>query len=320
MALLPEEDDPDSYLRKVGAEIFREYLAQNAEDFILFKARTLLEEAGHDPLRRTAAAKDVLSSIARIPDSLKRSMYVKECARLFEMEEASLHSELNKQIKQTLQKKLKSPMGAPAPGEAQPGPALSLEEEERLKREGQKPERPPQDNYCELDIARVLIAYGDRVFEEESGQTVAQFVIQNIEDVFDRLENNPFRQIVQMAMDFLKDKIPVKTALFIHHEDVEIQQLTIGLLSSPYDLSEQWADRHEVFTKTPDDNYVKDAINSVYRLKYSILRKVIKQNQEDVKTCQDPEELMKLLQVHQDLKEQEKWFAERLGTVAPPGA
>jgi len=87
VVLLPDSQDPDSYLQEVGSGDFKQFIDENAEDFILFKTNLLLKETKGDPVKRTTVIKDVVNSIAGIPDPLKRSVYVKECAHVLEMEE-----------------------------------------------------------------------------------------------------------------------------------------------------------------------------------------------------------------------------------------
>ena len=322
IALLPEGEDPDSYLRKVGSTAFTDYLDQNAEDFVLFKTRTLLEDAGNDPIRRTAVAKDVLSSVARIPDALKRAMYIKECARLLEMEESSLHSELNKQIRQILQKRLKdSPGAAPADRDRYELPtsdALTPEEEERLRQESRKAAQGPKEDFSEYDIARVLINYGDKVFEEEENISVAEYIVNNLKEVVEEIEKNLFREIVQLSIRRIEQKQPINPQFFMDQDSDEIRKLTLDMLQSEYEASEGWTRKFEVYFKNPEENFFKDAIQSVFKLKFNIVRKVIRRNHEEMKEVKGEEELRRLLMVHNELKETEKILASQLGMVVPP--
>ncbi|MBK7427238.1 MAG: DNA primase [Saprospiraceae bacterium] len=99
IVLLPGKHDPDSFIRESGAEGFLSYLEQNASDFITFKAKTLSEDSKNDPIRKAALIKDVLESISKIPDTIKRSRYLRECATLFDIDETLLVRELNQMLK-----------------------------------------------------------------------------------------------------------------------------------------------------------------------------------------------------------------------------
>lgn len=322
IVLLPEGEDPDSYLRKVGSTTFAEYLSQNQEDFIIFKTRSLLEAAGHDPIRRTEVAKDVLSSVARIPDALKRAMYVKECARLLEMEEASLHSELNKQIRQILQKKLKEQTNYEAPPDRSrddySNPELSPQEEEKLRQESKKTGREaPRDNYGERDIARILIAYGNQEFDKENKESVAEYVVRNIDEILEHFESPLYRKIVEVSMDRLRAKEPVNQQFFTQHQDAELRNLAVDLLQSPYEISPGWTTRFDVYPKLPDENFFKDALTSVWQIKFDKLQRLIAENHEQMKAHKNTEEELPFVFIHKHLLEQRQWLAERLGTVVP---
>ena len=107
VVLLPEGEDPDSFVQSVGTEKFKEYIAENASDFILFKTNLILKETKNDPIKRATLIKDIVESIARIPDPIKRSVFVRECANLMEMSEQILVDEANKAVMRLLQNRKK---------------------------------------------------------------------------------------------------------------------------------------------------------------------------------------------------------------------
>ena len=93
---LPADEDPDSFARTHSAEQVGEYIEANSEDFLKFKARTLLSQAGDDPVKRADAIASVVSSIALIDDNIKRAVYVDECARLMAIERNIIGAEVEK--------------------------------------------------------------------------------------------------------------------------------------------------------------------------------------------------------------------------------
>jgi DNA primase len=141
IVLLPDREDPDSYLARVGATAFTEYVDRQAKDFILFKAGLLMQEAGTDPVKRSGVVRDIVASISKIPDPVKRSLFVQECARVVQVDEGILMSETNKLVLAQMQKKH-------APG-----------------REG---ERPPADNLSDADAVPVP---SGQASEQETGET-----------------------------------------------------------------------------------------------------------------------------------------------------
>lgn len=97
VVLLPDGDDPDSFSRKQSAESFANYIREHETDFITFKTRLLLGEAGNDPIRRASLIGDIVRSISVIPDDIARSIYIKECSRMMEMREEVLMQTVSKE-------------------------------------------------------------------------------------------------------------------------------------------------------------------------------------------------------------------------------
>ena len=96
VALFPDKEDPDSFVRKVGALAFQEFIKANTKDFVTFKAELYLEEIKKDPLRKAEVAKEMVESIAKMPDVLKRSVMIQETAALIGLAENVLMDELNR--------------------------------------------------------------------------------------------------------------------------------------------------------------------------------------------------------------------------------
>src|SRR6478736_3896574 len=96
VVLFPDNDDPDSYSRKVGTTEFQKYLKENSQDFVSFKANLYSREAAGDPVRRAESIKEIVTSISLIPDPVKRSVYIQETSNLLKIAESVLLSELNK--------------------------------------------------------------------------------------------------------------------------------------------------------------------------------------------------------------------------------
>lgn len=102
--LLPDGEDPDSFARSHSAQELAEYITENETDFIRFKTSILLKGVEKDPIARSEAIKDILKSISVIPDNITRSVYVKECSRMLEIEEKTLNLRLNKLLKERIEK------------------------------------------------------------------------------------------------------------------------------------------------------------------------------------------------------------------------
>ena len=96
VVLLPDGEDPDSFARKHNASQFSEFIRQSETDFIRFKTRLLLDDAGTDPIKRSALITDIIRTVAIIPDNIARSIYIRECSAMMEIDEQVLLNEVNK--------------------------------------------------------------------------------------------------------------------------------------------------------------------------------------------------------------------------------
>lgn len=119
VVLLPDNEDPDSFARKHNATGFAEYIKQHETDFIRFKTQLLLDEAGRDPIKRSELINDIIRSVAFIPDNIARSIYVKECSSMLEMDERLVLNEVNKLRLQNEEKRSSAPPQAKAPDTTQ---------------------------------------------------------------------------------------------------------------------------------------------------------------------------------------------------------
>ena len=94
VVLLPDGEDPDSFGRSHSAEEVRAYIEGHEEDFIRFKTRLLMADAGDDPLKRAALVTDIVQSISEIPDPIVRSVFIKDCAKSMDVDEQVLVAEV----------------------------------------------------------------------------------------------------------------------------------------------------------------------------------------------------------------------------------
>ena len=175
IVMLPDGEDPDSYSKKVSEEEFKRYLKENETDFIRFKTRLLLDEAQNDPVRRANLVREVVRSIAVIPDQITRTVYIKECSIQLSMPEEVVLDEVMKLRKQESFRNRNSwPVQDTIVSPQAPAQKQKKKEETSF--------------YSEREILRLLIRYGDevlsRVVDKETGietiTTVADYIISQI--------------------------------------------------------------------------------------------------------------------------------------------
>ncbi|HMQ49213.1 MAG TPA: DNA primase [Saprospiraceae bacterium] len=314
IVLLPEGEDPDSYLQKVGPAVFKEYIANQARDFIMFQADLLKEESKGDPIRKAKLIKEIVETIAKVVDPLKRALYVRECAQLMEVDEPLLVNEINKLVAQKLSKsQLQDTFSAAdspvAPTEHTGQPAIA-------------PAKPlaSGDEFQEKDIVRILVTGGNTLFDPEENLTVADYILGNIDDVLEEFDNALYQQIVREYHQAVLQQQSLSQQHFLNHPDEKIRGIAIDMVSFPYEYSENWANRWGLFLQTqkmPDDNFVKDSKEGLMRFKLKKIKKLIDRNAQKIQELSKTHapELMAHLKLHLQLKSMHDEMATELGTV-----
>lgn len=325
VVLLPNGEDPDSYMQKVGVTAFKQFITDKAKDFILFKTDLLLDETKNDPIKKAQIIKDIVMSVARIPDPIKRSLYIRECAQKVEVEENILVTEMNKLIRVSLAKQKARQQAMPPPPTAEPNqtdiPGVTTMPTEIAEPKEKGFVQTVGDEFQERHIAQILIASGGEPLESNEEVTVAEYILSNIEDVLEDFDNKIYQRIVKECYQLLLDEKPVTEKHFTHHADPELSKVAIGLITSPYVYSEGWEKRWEIVLTTqkmPELNFNADSERSLMRFKLRKVMKMCEKNQEDIKRfaeAGDMENMMLHLKVQQRLNEARNALAKEWGTV-----
>lgn len=305
LALLPTGEDPDSFVRQAGLSGFEAYIRDHSKDFILFKTGLLVEEAGNDPMRRAVLIKDLVQTLARIPEAIKRSAFITEVAHQLRMDEHILVRETNKAVDEFLrQKKLGIPPDVMA--------AEREAQHQKFDRETRSAE--PQvidlpgasgDHFQERDIIRILINYGHKPLPSDPRISLATFMTQGLSDVQERFTNELYQAILEDYIRQLSRGSVPGIEYFIKHADRRVRDLALELLTLPYEYA-PWDD-HDMplqIQRHPDENYETDAVHAMLRLKLRMIMDQIRENQSELQSLQGPgheEELAIHLRIHCDL-------------------
>lgn len=271
VVLFPDGEDPDSYAKNhTQAEILT-FLDSESKDFIKFKTDVLLKEAGKDPIKKAGLIKDIVESIALIPDPIIRSVYIQECSSMMGMEEEMLLTELNKSRKQKISKKLA------APNESTP----QINVPEYLPQEGGK-STTKKINYQEQDIIRLMIQYGLNEIElevdkDEKGNPIkepfklVEVILSDLMQDDIAFDDPTFALIYKEFTDAYEKEILLEEKHFIHHIDDTIRQVSIDLISQPYELSAQWEEKHQILTQRETDDLFKTIQSGLNYFKFKKL-------------------------------------------------
>lgn len=246
VVVLPEGEDPDSYVNSLGAQAFLDFVEKESKDFILFKADQLLPEGKADPVKKAEVIKDLVSSISIIPDPIRRSIYINECSGKLGIEESLLITEVNKTRKRHWkdQKKITE----------QEEQILQHQLIEDLEREPQSAEGPGSVEKAEKEMVRALLEFGTELIEPD--YYAAIYILEEAEDF--EWTNPRYAKIIDYyRIEIQGGKLPLPGTI-LSHEDQEIMETAINLTMSPYQVSQKWFDRHSISTPKREDNFKKD--------------------------------------------------------------
>lgn len=290
--LLPDGEDPDSFAKKHSSTDLINYIKEKETDFIVFKTRLLLSEAKDDPILRARLINDIVRSVSIIPDSITRSVYIKECSGLLGVEENVLYQAISK-IKGN----------APAPARRNT-PVPVTENPAQQASGGSK------KYMCDLEermIIRYLLMFGKHIFfgdteeEKDSGQeeiSVAEFIISEITSDNLHSDNPLYRLFFEEYSTKLDDKSFVPTKYFRDHINNELSNLAIDIISEPYELSKVWS-KNENYVETEDmklKELVPKVVNEYKEKKVKLMLKDIEQKLKVAQEAGNEEEIVQLLQ------------------------
>lgn len=301
VVVLPDGEDPDSFVQKMGLTVFQEFLAAHRQDFILFKAGLLLAESGRDPIQKTNLIKDIISSISRIPDPLKRSLYTKECAKLFEVDESILVGSINKQVSDSLKKEHYK-----QDANKQNAEAATDSSDWAPHTEAAAPAAVGHE-FQERDLARVLILFGSEWYDEKQQISVARFVVDNIEDVIEEFDSPLYRDVVLDLQAHLQKSTLLKTQEYVNHPNEAIRKLALDFYSAPNELSENWEKKWGIVLNQvhPDANWKEDSHQMLMRFRLRKLKRILERNLTKIKEAEvqkNDEEIMLYLRLHHRIK------------------
>ncbi len=303
VVLFPDGHDPDSYIQQLGASAFKTHIEKNKKDFIFYKTEILLQDAGNDPLKKAGVIREVVESIAKIPDAIKASVFLRECSNLLQMEERILISELNKMRLSKARK-----------GNQQN--YRSQQEEEAPIPDEFLLEKPIQtDEYQERDMIRVLLIYGDKMvnWEENTDTLIGPYIITNLSDL--TFANPLYAKVMQYYHDELENGHLPKEKDFIQHPDSEIAAMAVSMISTPYQLSENWYNMHNITVPDETDKLKGTVMGAIFHLKKKKVSSMITTKQKLIQEEKDEANIMVLMKEYLELKEVEKYISNYLGSV-----
>ncbi len=299
IVVFPEGEDPDSYCKKVGGTAFEEYIKANQTDFIIFKTRHLLGESEGDPIKKATVIREVVESIVKIPDPIKRSVFIKATATMLDTDEQVLIAETNRL-------RLK--------GNEKVAKQIEQEYESLIiSEEGISETHINIHESRERAIIRSLILFGNLPLDEEN--LVAKFILNEIEA--DGLEfiNVQFNEVVNATKIHFEANGFVDEYFFKNNEVTTQIASAIIIDSQKHLLSPRWETDAEKQIKNETDNYKSEVVYNLNYLKLSHISKLLKQNNDKLKDSKTEEEQIQLMEIQKALLEIRTQLASLHGII-----
>lgn len=299
VVLFPDGEDPDSFAKKHSSTELEAYIDAASRDFISFKTDVLAADAAGDPVKRAGMIREVVESIACIPDAIKRSVYIKECSDLLTIDEQVLHSETNKLLRQKSNQKAPRKADDEAPDASVDNPAAPpvVAEVDRLA----------GLVHIEQELARLLIRFGNypvRISERDPESeelhdidlSVAEYAIHELEDEGFELHFEVLGELIQVFREAVTEgRFPDEKA-FLNHPKEDVVSFYCAQMADRYTLSENWTARHRIYPETEDmklDTAVKWCI---FKLKQQHVMFMARATEERLKHAENEDEQLRLLE------------------------
>jgi DNA primase len=309
LVLIPDNEDPDSYVNKIGASAFKEFVDNNKKDFVIFQLGLSLEEAGNDSVKKSAIVNRIAETISKITKAehfTKRQDYVKQVAEMLKIEEAGLNDLVNKFIREKVQKEEGRQLAV--------GSDQLANEEKQATDENYAENLFNKDEKQERAIVRSLLEFGLKEWDKET--SVANYIFNEMHenDLEAMIENPNLITIINLYRTWYNEGKNPTDKDFLYYEDATINNLVINLMDSQTEISSNWSRIFEGKIATREDLFKEEVISTLTHFKLRKIKKLIEQNNNEMKTV-STDDAMILIRVQQALKKVEKELTSTMGTV-----
>ena len=316
VVLLPEGEDPDSFARNNNAQKYWEYIEAHQTDFIRFKTNLLLKDAESDPQKRSEVIRDIVNSIAVIPDRIVRQTYISQCAEQVKMEERIIAAEVGKQMHQNNGQR-------------------TTDNGQQIEDNGQQTGDNSQQSTAvnsilrgmadssqkEFELVKAIIRHGSAfLFTEESEDgektdwTVANYIAADLEADGIALQTPLYAQILNEATALVdtEEQKYVSLHYFMQAETPEIQQLATQVAEDNYALSRKQLKEHN-----PDENRLVELIpHLLNEYKFHIVESRLKElllELRNPEVLQSPERARAIMEEHAQFNQLKKVLSPMVG-------
>ena len=313
LVLIPDGEDPDSFVNKVGAADFRKFVAENKKDFIIFQLEIALKDANNDSAKKSEVVNQVAETIARInraEDFTKRQDYIRQVSQILKIDETGFNALVNKVLRDKIAKEesknynnTAAEAGTPtAPAVDAPADVLDL-----LRSTDEQQER---------GLIRALLEFGIESWNETD--TVADFLFKEIEDneLENMFDNKDLVSVLGLYKTWYTQGLKPTDENFIYYDDPKISQLVIQLMQElPPEINPRWEEIYQGHIQGRKQLYKEEVMMTLSHIKLRKIRKLILENQKELQASTEPAYQDSLIKFNMQLKQLEKKITEQLGTV-----
>lgn len=313
LVLIPDNEDPDSYVNKIGPSAFKAFIDLNKKDFVIFQLGLSLKEAGTDSVKKSAIVNRIAETISKITKAehfTKRQDYIQQVSEMLKIEEAGLNDLVNKFIREKIQKE---------DNREQTNNILKNEDNAvshpQSDQENKLDSLFNKDEFQERAIVRSLLEFGLKKWNEEI--TVAEYIFEQMDenDLVAMIENPFLIQIIDSYRNlFNQGESPTKNN-FLYFEDEMVSRLVISLMDTQTEISSRWKEHLEGEILTREDLFKEEVISTLSYFKLRKIKKLIDENQKELEKSTDEADQFLYLKTHVELKMEEQLITKRLGTV-----
>lgn len=339
LVLIPGKEDPDSYVRKLGENEFRNFILHNKKDVVLFQLEVALKDAGNDSNKKSQVVNQIAETISKIDkteDFTKQQDYIRQCSQILNIDEAGFTSLVNKFIRNRIAVDEKK---------------LPFEEAKLHEENAKRGEENNFDDYTfnllfkdelqEKEIARVLLEHGAKSWN--NGQVIAEYVLSEIPEE-DLIDNQVVVKLVHLFKEHIQRHEPIDKNFFVYSEDKDLSTLAVSLMHFPYEQSDHWKkelsqstgyqqalfqqdykgflnsikpgneEQLMKYLKMEEDRTMYEVESAINYLKLRKIKRMLLQNQADIEKS-DPSQQTTLFQTHQHLKQMEMELSKKIGSV-----
>lgn len=316
----PEGEDPDSFAKKTSYEDLVAYLENNAKDFIQFKASLLMNEAQNDPIKKADLIRDMVTSISKIPDRIKREIYIQECARIMDISEQVLLNTLAQLVQKDI---------------AETGKKIKQEQKafEVVKNENPIVAQKVDVLYeLERKIIEILLLYGDKMeeFEDvvlitnEEGEIaestekkevkVYQRIYLSLQEDEVELANPLFLNIYNHLINYYHQNENFQMEQYLMHLEPEFAQEITDILMLEEQLSLHNWEAQQIIVKQKDQTIAQYVSETILTLRWFLVDRIIEELKGSITTAPeiDNTETMSLAMDYNKLINS---FSKKLGRV-----